>query len=58
MKHLSYNEQMKTNGGRTVCVKTSIYKGSAVNHYFQILFWSTTHKDYYMGKQAIWYCYG
>lgn len=58
MKKLSYNEQIKTNGGKTVCVKKQKYMGSAVNHYVQILFWSKTHKDYYMGKQAIWYCYG
>lgn len=55
MKKLSYNEQMKTNGGRKVCFYINGYIGAkgidARNR-------KKVHYDYYMGRSGRWYKYG
>lgn len=57
MKKLAYNEQMNTNGGRTVCCYTYKYMGKAIKHTVYWWFWSSSHKDYYINK-CPFYNYG
>lgn len=55
MKKLSYNEQMKTNGGRKLCFQINGYIGKKV---YDCAFKRYNHYDYYMGKSGKWYNYG